>query len=291
MSGPGPDLEPLTTLFERPSLPSIDGLPGRLRRLYGGGIGFRAPVLLANFVASVDGVTALGPDHLSVGSLISGHDPADRFVLALLRALADAILIGAETLRASPGHVWTAEHVQPWAARDVAALRAALGLAPRPTLVVITRRGALPADHPALAGPLVVATTPAAAGRLRRRLPSAEVLDPAAGDGVDLAALVAGLRRRGWSTLLCEGGPTLAGGLLRAGLLDELFLTVAPVLAGRRPGQHRPGIVGGAELLPLAGAAVELLSTRRHGSALFLRYAVLGSGAPVPAVDRGGTPP
>ena len=59
----------------------------------------------------MDGVTALGPEYPSSGSAISGHDPADRFVMGLLRACADVVLIGAGTLRATPGHLWTPGHV------------------------------------------------------------------------------------------------------------------------------------------------------------------------------------
>ena len=267
-------IRPLSLWFERDGLPHYPGLAPRLRQLYGGGIGFRPPVTVANLVASVDGVVDLGPGHPSAGSIISGHDQADRFVMALLRAAADAIVIGARTLRGTPGHLWTAERVCPWAAVELAALRRTLGRPPQPALVVVTRSGDLPIGHRALAGPAVVAVPAPAADRVRRDHPTVEVIDAGAGAGVDLVGLVGQLRARGWSTLLCEGGPLLIGQLLRDGLLDELFLTVAPVLAGRRRGRRRPGLVDGVELLPRQREDLELLAVRQHGSTLLLRYAV-----------------
>jgi len=78
---------------------------------YAGDLGFSEHCLYGNFVASLDGVVALGPEYPSSGSAISGREPADRFVMGLLRAFADAVLIGAGTLRATPTHRWTPEHV------------------------------------------------------------------------------------------------------------------------------------------------------------------------------------
>jgi hypothetical protein len=87
-----------------------------LADIYGGDLGFPEPCVYANFVASLDGMTAIGPEHPSSGSVISGDEPADRFVMGLLRACAYIALIGAGTLRATPGDVWTPRHVCPEAA-------------------------------------------------------------------------------------------------------------------------------------------------------------------------------
>lgn len=91
----------LSVLYKESGLPGW-GLPAGLAAAYGGDLGFAEPCTYANFVASLDGVTALGPEHPASGSAISGREPADRFVMALLRACADAVLIGAGTLRATP---------------------------------------------------------------------------------------------------------------------------------------------------------------------------------------------
>jgi riboflavin biosynthesis pyrimidine reductase len=84
-------------------------MPDVLERVYGG-LGFADEVVYSNFVESLDGVATLGSKP-SAGSEISGRNPADRFLMGLLRAFADAVLVGAGTLRATPGHQWTAEHI------------------------------------------------------------------------------------------------------------------------------------------------------------------------------------
>src|SRR5216684_7319202 len=102
-------LRPLDVLYET-ELPGYP-LPPDLERLYGR-LGFSGAVVYSNFVSSLDGVVSLG-SRPSAGSVISGKYPADRFLMGLLRACADAVLIGAGTLRGTPGHVWTPAHVFP----------------------------------------------------------------------------------------------------------------------------------------------------------------------------------
>jgi riboflavin biosynthesis pyrimidine reductase len=268
-AGPGQGVA-LSLLYEEPGVPGW-GLPAGLAAAYGGDLGFAEPCTYANFVASLDGVTALGPEYPSSGSAISGGEPADRFVMALLRACADAVLIGAGTLRATPHHLWTPGHV--WPETDgFAALRHARGRPAEPELIVATARGDLPARHPALRAGAVIATTAKAARRLAGELPArTSVL--VIGDGPVLcpAELLTAIHARGHACVLTEGGPRLLGQLIRDGLLDELFLTVAPVLAGRAD-TPRPGLVAGLELLPGHRRPARLLSARRSGSYLFLRY-------------------
>ena len=91
------------------------------------------------------------------------------------------------------------------------------------------------------------------------------------GDTVDLAAAVEVLRARGCSVILSEAGPTMFGSFVASRLVDELFLTVSPVVAGRATGV-RLGLVEGVELLPQTRVAGRLRSVRAHGSHLFLRY-------------------
>src|SRR6185503_9164112 len=92
------------------------------------------------------------------------------------------------------------------------------------------------------------------------------------GDWVDLRAALAALRARGHARVLSEAGPTLFGSLLADGLVDELFLTLSPVLAGRLGAGSRLGLVEGVELLPQAHLAPRLVSVRRADRHLFLRY-------------------
>ncbi len=265
--------EPLEVLYEEAGLPRW-GLPPDLAATYGGDLGFAVPSVYANFVASLDGVVALGPEYPSSGSAISGREPADRFVMGLLRACADAALVGAGTLRATPRHQWTPEHVYPPAAADFAAFRRRMGRPARPELVVVTAGGDVPADHPALVAGAFIATTAAGARRLHGRLPSTCTVVPVGeGNSLRMADVRAALSARGHRAVLTEGGPRVLGQLVAEGLLDELFLTTSPVLAGRGR-TSRPGLIDGLELLPDSPEWSDLLSARRRASYLFLRYRI-----------------
>jgi riboflavin biosynthesis pyrimidine reductase len=137
----------------------------------------------------------------------------------------------------------------------------------------VTASGAIEVDHPVLAEGALVLTTERGAAKLAHRVPSsAEVVALPGSDGVDLGAAVTFLRERGNALILSEGGPTLFGSLLSAGLADELFLTISPLLAGRPQSAARSGLVEETELLPLNRARRRLLGVRSHGDHLFLRY-------------------
>jgi riboflavin biosynthesis pyrimidine reductase len=261
-------LEPFEVLYEA-DVPAYK-LPADLHQLYGR-LGFADRVVYSNFVASLDGVVTLGSKP-SAGSIISGKYPADRFLMGLLRACADAVLIGAGTLRATPGHLWTPANVYPEMATEFLALRSALGRSTEPQLVVVTASGKLDASHPALIKGAIVVTTTDGAGTIGNRLPkTCEVV--ALGKRLDLGKVLAELRSRGLDVILTEGGPHVIGQLIEGGLLDEAFLTVSPVIAGRKDDQ-RLGMVEGVELLPGHGAWSSLSSVRRHADYLFLRYQV-----------------
>lgn len=265
-------LEPLTVLDEQRGLPQLD-LPGELSRLYGGGLGFDGPRVLANFVETIDGVVAM-PDLERSNAMVSDESEADRFVMALLRAVADVVVVGSGTLRASPKGTWRAEKVFPAAAADFAELRSRLGKSEHPAVAIVTAGGSFDPTHPVLETGAIVLTTERAAADLRARVPAAtEVVAVNDGDRVDAAGAVAALRDRGYALILSEGGPTLFTSLVLSGVVDELFLTVSPLLAGRS-GARRLSLADGAELLPGLRVAGDLLSIRRQGSHLFLRYAL-----------------
>lgn len=264
-------LEPLTLLFERGAGAELD-LTDELRRLYGGGLAFARPSLVTNFVSTIDAVVAI-PDVPQSNRLISGGSPADRFVMALLRACAGAVLVGAGTMVAAPGTLWTAERAYPPAADAFTELRRRLGLPPRPEIAIVTASGAIDVAHPVLDQGALVLTTAEGAAALGDRVPAAsEVVVLAGGERVDLRAAVTLLHQRGSDLILSEGGPTLFGSLLEAELVDELFLTLSPLLAGRVPGSPRSGLVEGIELLPARSGEARLLGARAHGDHLFLRY-------------------
>ena len=120
------------------------------------------PTLLANFVSTLDGIVALGPGEERGGGVISGRFEPDRFVMALLRAAADVLVMGAGTIAGSSSNNWTAEALQPDLAAALARWRSDLGLAPHPTTVIVTgsgdvRLGRRGVDDPAL--PVLFATT------------------------------------------------------------------------------------------------------------------------------------
>ena len=263
-------IEAFTVLAEDEDLPRWD-VPEALAALYCGAIGFDEPCVVANFVESLDGVVAV-PGLPRSHAVIGDESEADRFVLALVRACADAVVVGSGTLRASPQGTWRIDRAYPPAAEALAELRARRGRPEQPLVVVVTTGASLDPAHPVLESGALVLTTEAAAHGLRVALPDAvEVVAVNDGEAVDLARALELLRDRGCPVVLTEAGPSTFGSLVASQLVDELFLTVSPVLAGRSEGA-RLGLVESVELLPQTRVAGRLRSVRTHGSHLFLRY-------------------
>jgi len=263
-----PKGKPLELLYDDARLSHFE-LPEQLTRAYGGPFGLAKPCVFANFVASIDGVVAL-PGEIESGQIISNKSAADRFVMGLLRASADAVLIGAGTFRKSAGHLWQADRIYPAGAELFAQARKSLGLAATPRFVLVSESGQIDTAQPALKGALL-ATTRAGAEKLRPRIDATTellVLDP---DRVHVRALLEYLRGQGLPRILTEGGPSLFAELVAQNLIDELFLTTSPKLFGRLAGDQRKSLADG---LDLAGTPLELLSLRRHASHLFARYAL-----------------
>lgn len=177
------------------------------------------PWVRTNFVSSLDGA-ATASDGRSGG--LGGE--TDTRVFALLRSLADVIVVGAGTARD-----------EGYADFDVdAALRQRLGLSPAPAMVLVSRRLDIP---PALVirGNVVVTTADADPARLATLRETVDVIAEGRG-AVDWGAVLARLADRGWTRILCEGGPSLHGELVALDLVDELCLTIAPTLtAGDAP--------------------------------------------------------
>lgn len=264
-------LRPLDVLVETSRLPAFE-LPDELTEIYGGQLGFEQPRLFANFVASVDGVTAI-PSQPQSSHLIAAGSAHDRFLMGLLRACADAVLIGAGTLHGSPRTRWTPEHAYPPAAELYAELRRRRGQPPQPTLAVLTGSGRIDPHHPGLRERTLVLTSEPGAAHLGERLPPAAAIVPL-GDQplLDPHVVVEALRAGGHQLILCEGGPRLFGTFVHAGLVDELFLTLSPVLSDRPAAQPRLSLLEQAELPEQL--ALTLLSLRRADSHVFLRYLI-----------------
>ena len=264
-------MEPLAVLAEEAGLPRWE-LPAELERLYGGPLGFPEEWTVANFVSSLDGVVSI-PELPRSNAVIADRSEADRFVMALLRACADVVLLGSGTLLASPQGTWRADRVYPPAAAAFAELRASRGRPERPAVVIVTAGGSFDPAHPVLESGALVLTTADAAPALRASVPAAsEVVAVGESDAVELPAALALLRERGHGVVLSEGGPTLFASLLASRLVDELFLTVSPLVAGRAQ-EPRLALVEGVELLPDTHVEASLRSVRRSGSHLLARYA------------------
>ena len=280
---------PLEPLWQAPERVPTDGveargglLPPALAERFPGdlavGLVSERPTVIANFVSSMDGVVALGPSEPAAGGgEISGFSESDRFMMALLRGIADVVIVGAGTVRVGRKHAWTARFVEPELADLFAAWRSEMGLAPQPTTSIVTASGDLDATHAGLNDPDVpgiVATTPAGAARLNLRpLPAnLKVEAIVSGDRVPAGAILELAQRTGARLALCEGGPHLFGELLAARLVDELFLTLAPQVIGRDANVRRLALVEGTSFGEGRGRWSTLMAVRRAGDDLFLRY-------------------
>ena len=257
-------------------------LPPALAQRFAGELSIRLradrPTVIANFVSSIDGVVALGPTAPSAGGgEISGFSDADRFVMALLRGLSDVVIVGAGTVRAGSHHQWTSRHLQPALAPVFAAWRDELRLAPQPTTIVVTAQGNVDPGHAGLNAPdvpVIIATNRAGADKLARQHFAPNVRIEVVGEERYVPAgalldLVARLRAR---VALCEGGPHLFGEMLRARVIDDLFLTVGPQVIGRDPSVRRLALVEGTTFGDGHGRWASLESICRAGDDLFLRY-------------------
>jgi riboflavin biosynthesis pyrimidine reductase len=274
-------LDPLETLFDvlhGANLP----LPPTLASFYGR-LAFPAhpdqPYVIGNFVTTLDGVVSLDVPGQSGGGPISGFNVHDRMVMGLLRAAADAVIVGAGTLRAVPQHLWTAEYIFPALAEAYGQLRAALGKSEPPLNVIVTASGAIDMALPVFQSgkvPVLVVTTQEGAQRIREHaLPRSVQVEAVqqAGSISARSVLEAVSAVRQSDVILVEGGPQLMGDFFADRCLDELFLTLAPQLAGRGDANERPGLVAGKRFAPEHPIWGTLVNVKRGGSHLFLRYA------------------
>jgi riboflavin-specific deaminase-like protein len=216
------------------------------------------PYVVVNMVSTVDGKTALGESAAGIGSR------TDSRLMRQIRAAVDAIVWGAGTLRA--------DIVDPRVVPRWVEHRRRQGRPPQPLAVTVSGRLNLdPANRFFVNGSswTVVFTTGAAPREQRRDLASYATIVTQDGPTVDLAAAVAHLRAHyGVRILLSEGGPSLNQALLDAGLVDELFWTVSPKLAG---GRGRT-LIEGPDPARSIRARLELVSLFEHAGELYARY-------------------
>ena len=209
------------------------------------------PLMLANMIATADGRATIA------GRTATIANRADYELFHALRARVDAVMVGAETVRIeSYGRMIVSEEAR--------AAREREGMPDNALAVLVTRSADVPAEVGMLRAPdnRVLVLTPS---------PDATLPPTAAEVGYLRAPLEEGVRRLrtelGVRSVLCEGGPRLLGDLVRAGLVDELHLVIAPKLAG---GPAPLTIIGGDDVDPPRD--LELVSVHESGGYLFLRY-------------------
>ena len=213
------------------------------------------PTLRVTFVASIDGAVTVNGKSAGLGG------PGDKMIFDTLRMLCDALVVAAGTVRTenydalrltAPARDW----------------RLARGLPEFPLMVIVS--GSLDLDPEQLVfsdapvRPLVITHAGAPAGRRAALAGVAEIVTVGE-TSVDLTAMVRELHARGATQLLCEGGPRLLGALIAADLVDEMCLTVSPLLVGGTGGRTAAGPDGPPREMSLRGVLAD-------GDMLFLRY-------------------
>lgn len=274
-------LVPLESLYEVERGSALP-LPPELATLYGR-LQFPPhpgrPYVIGNFVTTLDGVVTLNVPGQSDGGPISGFNQHDHLVMGVLRAVADAVIVGAGTLRAVPHHRWTAAYVAPAYASAYQQLRTRLGKPEPPLNVIVTARGEVNLTLPVFQSgdvPVLIVTTAQGEERIHAQSapPAVQIVGVQSAGLLGAQAIVQAVCGGHWcNVILVEGGPQLLGDFFAEQLLDELFLTLAPQVAGRDTTTERPGLVTGQRFAPEHPLWGTLVSVKRGGSHLFLRYA------------------
>jgi riboflavin biosynthesis pyrimidine reductase len=218
---------------------------------YSAGVG--SPWLRVNFVSSIDGAATV--DGRSGGL---GGD-ADHRVFDLLRTLCDVVVVASGTVKAEGYGAMILS-------RDAVVARVANGLAPQPVFAIVS--GSLDLDPAsdvftnAPVRPLIITNGAAASNPALARVADIVVCGTTT---VDPAAMVTALADRSLTRIHCEGGPSFFGSLLAADVVDELCLTVSPLLAGGDSGRIAKGEVADPRKMSIAGIL-------RSRDTLLLRY-------------------
>ncbi len=278
---------PIKTLIDRGQEDCETVLPSGLKELYDGDLRFPPapsgrPYVFGNFVTTLDGVVSYRIPGHSGGSTISGSDPADRFIMGLLRASADAILVGAGTVHdVNPEHLWIPSFTFPDATELYRQYRDHLRKSQQPLLAVVTGSGALDLNRAIFRTPemeVVIVTSAIGYAELEKAgvngLTSTHVKVVESAKTVIAPQVILQVLSSefGVKSVLHEGGPTLFGHFVAHKAVDELFLTLAPQLAGRLSHTTRPGMIQGIEFSPETAPWLHLVSSKQGSDHLYLRY-------------------
>jgi riboflavin biosynthesis pyrimidine reductase len=281
-------MEPIITLYERDALASTS-LPSVLARYYGGGFTLptprdsQLPYVIANFVETLDGIISYNAPGQFDSKLISGNNEQDKMVMGLLRASADAVIFGSSSLQEDGNHLYIPSFIAPAFATEYDALRAQQGRLQRwPISVIMTRSGHINLESKTFSTPgLRVVVITSEQGRVhlaQQALPEEVDVRVVEGRGKNANEIspegVLQLLAHAYAVrvALYEGGPALLASFLEDGVVDELFLTLAPQIAGREAGLHRLALLEGHAFMPIDALWTTLLSVKLAGSYLLLRY-------------------
>jgi riboflavin biosynthesis pyrimidine reductase len=266
-------IEAFQCLFDDSSAPVC--LPDYIRQIYQGDwiIPNKKPYIYSNFVISRDGRISFNePGHLGGGD-VSGFNIHDRWLMALLRARANAVIVGDNTLRLESEHLWTHDYIYPEDTELFTRLRTLEGLSSKPLQVFLSQEGNLFQEAKVFQEQfdIVIATTHRGAEKARAIKARARLDVLALGhDSVDLQQLATILYSDfDIKRLLCEGGPRVYGSLLKEKLIDEEFLTLSPTVIGNSL-STRPGLIEGVAFSPAHHPVSKPISLRRAGDHLFL---------------------
>jgi 5-amino-6-(5-phosphoribosylamino)uracil reductase len=226
--------------------------------------------ITVNMAISVDGrINSRAREHFALGS------EYDRRLMDVLRSRADAVIVGAGTVR-HDGFPMNLRYA------DLRAARVARGKRSHPVNVVLSRALDMPARARFFAEPgverIVVTTSSAPAARVRRFARLAEVV-VLPGKTLAPARVVDALRARGLVKILLEGGGEVHFAFVKAGLVDEWYVTVTPRLIG---GTGAPTLLDGEGFLKRDHVRLALVSQRRVGDEIYLRYRKPATGPTAP---------
>jgi len=273
------DIEHFKVLFEKGNT-SANLLTPALTEIYGN-LGFNSDaksLTIVNFVVSLDGRTSYKlPSHKG-GADISNKNPNDRLLMSILRAISDIVVVGAGTLRDLPHEKWAYDNLVSSYLEDLRILKGSR----RHRVAIVSQSGVLPKSAAVLedAGErydLYILTTPQGAKVFNHDHPNSRASVVELGeDVVDLnRAFEFMTSELGCRLILSEGGPSLFGQLLKARLVNEIFITISPKIIGDKNTYMRPSLVEGVEFNPDNSPQFFIKSLRKAGEFLFLRYGLI----------------